>query len=274
MSSLLSRVACVITVSLLACSSATSEQELEPVDADALRALCSDRSVGTMVRGIDVSKWQGDVDWLDVFSSGVSFAYARVSDGTDFVDPKFAENYNGIREHAMVPGAYQFFRPSEDALEQAKLFVKQINDAGGWKPGDMPPVIDVEVTKTTAKKLQTSMRIWIKYVQENLKAKPMIYTFPGMTNLFGGCFLDYPLWIADFGNDDCPRMPDAWADAGEQWTMWQYSERGSNPGIKGYVDLNVFNGNASELKAFLATVPMSDEQSKTVTLATNACTIR
>src|SRR6266545_2185857 len=94
---------------------------------------------GATVPGIDVSKWQGTIDWSAVASSGVVFAFIRVNHGLDDIDEEFAASWSGARRAGVVRGAYQYFLPDEDAVAQADLFLARM---GPLEPGDLPPVLD------------------------------------------------------------------------------------------------------------------------------------
>src|SRR5512140_432888 len=93
------------------------------------------------VEGIDVSEWQGNIDWKAVHASGREFAVIRVADGS-YIDKKFAQNWSGAKAAGMVRGAYQFFRASEDGTTQANILLQHL----GGDIGELAPVADVEVT--------------------------------------------------------------------------------------------------------------------------------
>lgn len=273
------RVFPAVALMVAACSSADAEQnddpELDPLVGSEIpaRTVCGATKSDAQVRGIDVSKYQTSIDWTQVKAAGISFAVARVSDGSTIVDQSFAAHYKGIGDAGLVRGAYQFFRPSQDALTQAKLFVKQINAAGGWREGDMPPMLDIEVTSSPAKKLQTGMVTWIRYVQEQLGVRPIVYTYPSISHIIGGCFLDYPLWIASYLQPDCPAMPDAWVDNSKSWTLWQYSDHGEVPGVLGPVDMNIFNGSEYDFARMRAEAVLKGTSKSLVPLSTVSCRV-
>ncbi len=211
-------------------------------------------ATGETVEGIDVSYFQGKIDWSAVAASGRQFAIARVSDGTTFMDPRFRENWDGIRDAGMMRGAYQFFRPAQSATAQADIMIDAVGTLG---PGDLPPVVDVEVadgqsSATIVSKLQT----WLDRVESAVGRKPMIYAASGFWNTIQGTgqFAGYPLWVANYGVS-CPQMPNTW----NQWTMWQYTDTGRVSGISGNVDLNQFQGTLAELQA-LAGIGDSDPE--------------
>ena len=101
---------------------------------------------GTTTMGVDVSYYQGTVDWAKAKAAGVKFAFLRVSDGTTFRDPKFVQNWANTKTAGVIRGAYQFFRPSQNVNAQADLMIAAL---GTYQPGDLPPVIDVEAWRKT-----------------------------------------------------------------------------------------------------------------------------
>jgi lysozyme len=179
-------------------------------------------------QGIDVSYYQGSIDWSQVAQSGRTFAYARAADGTTFVDPKFLTNYAGIRATGMKAGAYIFFRPEQDPSQQAYILISELDQAY-FKPGDLAPVFDVELTdgvdpSTLVANLQTSINI----VQQSLGVTPIIYTSWGFWNysVNSTAFSGNPLWVANWGVS-CPTVPIGWSS----WVVWQYDDNSIVPGI-------------------------------------------
>jgi lysozyme len=202
--------------------------------------VCRDRGV---LDGIDVSYYQGTIDWPAVAASGQSFAIARINHG-DFMDPKFQENWDAIRSVGMIRGAYQFYEPTMDPAYQAQIVIDAVGPLG---PGDLPVTLDAEVTGGAGPaEIVSSMHAWIDLVEAGTGRKPLIYTgkYFWNDNVGSSDFASYPLWVAQYG-PDCPDLPSAWAD----WAMWQYSSTGSVPGISGDVDLDYFNGTYEQLVA-------------------------
>jgi lysozyme len=238
-------------------SACTGESE-PPVDEQVAEAedamtVCAGPNV---VKGIDVSYYQGTIDWGAVSGAGWRFAITRINDGS-FMDPKFDENWAGIKNAGMIRGAYQFFRPGNDAAEQAQVVIDKVGQLG---PGDLPVTIDVEATDgqsptTIANKITT----WMELVEAGTGKKPIIYTgkYFWQDNVQSGAFSDYPLWHAQYPNAclppndpppacGCANIADQWAT----WTIWQYTSTGSIPGIGTNVDKNVFMGTEDDLIAF------------------------
>lgn len=204
---------------------------------------------GATVSGIDVSRWQGTIDWDAVAGSGLDFAITRIGDGT-YEDPTFPGNYEAIAARGMVRGSYQFFRPAGDALVQADIVVRYLGRLGA---GDLPAVIDVENTPGDALPSQAVMRMqiraWLDRVREGTGKTPMIYTgsYFWDDNVGSPDFTESPLWIAHWGVE-CARLPMGWS----AWAFHQTSDSGSIPGISGNVDTDVFDGTRAELDAFAA----------------------
>lgn len=198
-----------------------------------------------VVTGTDVSVYQGAVDWAQVRDGGQEFAIARVSDGTTHRDSQFAANWNGMRRVGLVRGVYQFFRPGQDAVAQANLLLDQVNAAGGFAADDLPAVLDVESADSqTDSVVRTQMQRWLDRVEEATNKRPIIYTAGYMNGTLGTGFSKYPLWVANY-NVSCPTVPDSWTS----WRFWQFSSTGTLSGITGQVDLDRFNGSATQLRA-------------------------
>jgi len=205
------------------------------------RSRCGGRN---RVRGIDVSKWQGAVDWKRVARAGVRFAFIRVSDGTNPTDPTFATNWQKARAARITRGAYQYFRPDQDPIEQADRLIAQM---GPLRRGDLPPVLDLETSGgKTKRQVVARVRKWIKRVKSATGVDPIIYTNAKSWIEIAGNNRSWrrsPLWVAHFGVR-CPMTPTAW----RRWTFHQHSETGQVGGIRGAVDLNDFNGTRAQLR--------------------------
>ena len=224
---------------------------------------------GPTTFGIDVSRWQSTIDWGPVARDGVKYAIIRVVNGTNTYDQEFVANWTNAREAGILRGAYQYFRPGQDPIEQADHFLSALRAQGDI--GELPPVIDVEETDDQPPSVvRAGVRAWIDHVQTELNVRPMIYTgryFWG-PSVCGGdlavCapFAEYPHWHAQYGTNPidppqhvegrtCPNISDTWP----RWDFWQYGSRGRIDGIGGGqsdVDMNVFNGSYEDLLAFAA----------------------
>lgn len=202
---------------------------------------------GPTVKGIDVSYYQGSVDWPAVAADGVEFAFVRVSDGTTFLDPTFDMNWDGTRAAGVVRGAYQFFRPGEDPIEQADILLDAIGHH--VEPGDLPPVIDVEVSGgLDSGTVSANVQMWIEHVEAEIGRAPIVYTGKYFyQDSVGADLSTYPLWHAQYTGASCPNIADQW----DAWAIWQYDDAGDVAGIGGGVDMNRWNGDRASLDAFL-----------------------
>ena len=195
------------------------------------------------VHGIDVSHHQGEIDWkrLSVATfrdRPINFVFMKATEGGDFVDDSFLQNFVVARECGMVRGAYHFFLPDVPADVQARNFISQVK----LQPGDLPPVLDVEVMgKGGVKQLQQGVSTWLSIVERHYGVAPIIYaSYKFKTKYLDDPLLsNYPYWIAHYYVDDLEYKG--------AWKFWQHTDRGRLEGIDTHVDLNVFNGNLEEL---------------------------
>jgi GH25 family lysozyme M1 (1,4-beta-N-acetylmuramidase) len=210
--------------------------------------VCAD---GPTLTGVDVSFYQETIDWAKVKNAGVSFAFIRVSDGLSYPDSRFAANWAGAKNVGIVRGAYQFFRPNQDPTAQADLLVDAI---GTLAPGDLPPVIDIEATGgQSAATIVARAQVWADRVEARLGVRPIVYTgkYFWQDNVGSSAkFVDHPLWVAQY-TSQCPDLPTPWT----RWAFWQYTDKGSIPGIPGGVDMNRFNGSLADLQALARKAP-------------------
>jgi lysozyme len=203
---------------------------------------------GPRARGIDVSVYQGTIDWAKVAGSGISFAIARVTNGTTILDKTFAQNWAGMQANGVVRGCYQFFRPSEDPIAQADYMIATVNANGGFATGDLPPTLDVETLDgQSASVVAAKAEAWIDHVIAVTGIHPMVYCSPAFWTQIGSPAVGdkVDLWIANWGVTS-PKIPSAW----KAFTFWQHSSTGRVPGISYVVDLDVFNGTVDDLRAY------------------------
>lgn len=197
-----------------------------------------------MVAGIDLSHYNGSVDFTKLPVAELAFAFVKASEGMFTKDPLYAENYSGLKQKQILRGAYHFFYPQLDPQVQASNFLSVVTQLNA---GDLPPVLDVEVSgEQSPSAIAAAMQQWLNTVQQNLGRAPIIYTAAGFWNTaLGGTtsFAAYPLWVAEYTGNFSPHLPNGFAD----YLFWQYSESGSVPGIAGNVDLDQFNGSLADL---------------------------
>jgi GH25 family lysozyme M1 (1,4-beta-N-acetylmuramidase) len=198
------------------------------------------------VYGIDISRWNGPVDFGKVRASGKRFVIAKATEGRLYTDDAYARNRSGAMTAGISFTAYHFAHPDPtpgDATLEADHFVA----VAGLRHGMLVPALDLEsgqLLGTTA--LQTWVKTWLRRVYARLGVKPIIYTTPG----FWQGYMANTSWFADNGyrvvwvahwDASTPATPAAnWG--GHAWTFWQYSSCGTVPGISGCVDLDRFGG--------------------------------
>ncbi len=198
------------------------------------------------IRGIDISHYQKDINWsalkqAKLNSFPIRFVIIKASEGSDLRDSLFRENFANARCHGFVRGAYHFFNPQSDPVRQAQHYFQHVN----LLPGDMPPILDVEKRgKKPLAEFQNDVLRWLEYAHKETGVMPILYTYARFKYdyLRDPRFDKYPLWVARYNM----RL----GYQGE-WVMWQYSEEGCIAGIKGDVDLNLFNGKFSDLQRLL-----------------------
>jgi lysozyme len=208
-------------------------------------AACDDLATGPapegdLVRGIDVSHWQGAIDWRAVEAGGIAFAFAKATEGATHTDPAFAANWAGMGGTRIIRGAYHFFRPQTDPAAQAAHFLRTVQLGAS----DLPPALDVEVTDGVDRAtLVGRVLAWLDAVEQGTGKRPIVYTYQNFHDThLAGSLAGYPLWIARYGGTP-PSVPG--------WRFWQYSDAGSVSGIPAAVDLDWFNGSEAELRTFV-----------------------
>ena len=184
------------------------------------------------LRGIDVSHHQGEIDWVRVRSSGIGFAYIKATEGTDFKDPNFAKNWSAAGAAGIKRGAYHFFLLETSGEAQAANFIETVP----VEKNTLPPAIDLEFSgynrdrRPSLADFQRELYIFRDALMGHYKRIPVIYT----VNDFGKHYLPHDpihyLWIREVLTSPPPF-----------WAIWQFSSRGRIKGIRGYVDLNVWN---------------------------------
>lgn len=199
------------------------------------------------IEGIDISHWQGDIDWPQVGDAGKAFAFMKASEGTTFVDPTYGLNRARARAAGLKVGAYHFAQPGAtlgDATAEADHFLATADISHG----DLPPVLDLErVNGLTPTALQDWAKEFLERIHDRTGVRGAIYTSPNFwKNYVGGsdwfAMNGYRvLWVADWRANPSPEVPASdWAGFG--WTFWQYTSDGTVPGIVGRVDLDRFDG--------------------------------
>ncbi|QRM55929.1 GH25 family lysozyme [Sinorhizobium sp. BG8] len=192
------------------------------------------------VHGVDVSRWQAEIDWAKLRTQGANFAYIKATDGGDHLDPMFRTNWRRANEAGLKRGAYHFFYWCRTAGEQADWFIRNVPK----DPNALPPVIDVEYNAESSCKRRLSrakvlekMQVFMDKLERHYGQRPVIYTAPDFyRDNLSGEFLDYPFWLRSVAAHPSKVYP------GRKWIFWQYSGSGLSHGVDGKIDLNVFHG--------------------------------
>lgn len=194
--------------------------------------------------GIDVSHFQGAINWDMVVRTSVEFAYMKATGGSGFEDPRFQENWHGSRQAGLLRGPYHFFYANESPEQQVEYFLSIV---GQLRSDDLPPMLDVEIPSDSSKdRIQQASLKWLMLVEQKTGRLPIIYSDYSFANQYfdDPVFSKYPLWIAEYGKSS-PDVPPVWREKG--WRIWQHSQTGKVNGISGDVDLDTFNGSPQDL---------------------------
>lgn len=200
---------------------------------------------GYTIHGLDVSHHQGNIDWEQVATTTISrdarveFVFVKATEGKSHLDRKFQRNFRKAGQYGLMRGAYHYFSPEVSGDEQARYFMDNVQ----LEDGDLPPVLDIEeLGALTPKKLRKEALEWLRLTEQRYGATPIIYT--GLK--FKQTYLDtpefrrYPFWIAHYYVKH-PRF-------NGQWKFWQHTDVGRIEGIRGKVDMNVYNGSMYDLR--------------------------
>ena len=201
---------------------------------------------GYQVHGIDISHYQGEIDWnmLKQTRSArfpVRFIFMKSTEGGDYSDKTLQANFDSARAHGFIRGAYHFYNPKTDPVKQADFFIHTVK----LEKGDLPPVLDIEKKGKDTKKLQNDLKVWLRKVEAHYGVKPIIYaSYKFKTKyLTDSVFNAYSYWIAHYYVDSVRYEGD--------WKFWQHTDVGTLPGISEQVDLNIYNGSMNSLDSLL-----------------------
>lgn len=210
------------------------------------------------VHGVDVSRWQGNIDWQTLRSQGANFVYIKATDGGDHLDPMFRKNWDGAHRAGLKRGAYHFFYWCRVASEQADWFIRNVPKV----EGALPPVIDVEYNHLSSckrrlprAKVIEKMQVFMDRLEAHYGQRPIIYTAPDFyeDNLKGE-FKNYPFWLRSVAAHPSKRY------GNRDWVFWQYSGSGLSQGVNGKIDLNVFNGGEKQWWSWVGRVTKSNSR--------------
>lgn len=197
------------------------------------------------VRGVDVSHYQGEIDWRMLAGQNVDFAFIKATEGSSFTDGRFSYNYAEAQAAGIAAGAYHFFSFDSSGAAQAAHFIETVRPCAGM----LPPVIDLEFYGAYAdapiekSAVAAELDAMLSALTEHYGLRPILYaTEEAYGTYLADGYAEYDIWIRDVIAK--PRLAD-----GRAWTFWQYTNRGRLDGYAGeeeFIDLNVFAGTAEE----------------------------
>ncbi len=202
------------------------------------------------VRGVDVSHYQGKIDWAEIRKQDISFAFIKATEGSSYVDPCFEDNFRNAPKAGLRVGAYHFFSFDSPGKTQADNFIAAVRAFDGM----LPPTVDVELYSkyvseppTDTDAIKNELRTLLSALEAEYGKKPVVYvTHKSYELLIRGDFAGYDIWIRDIFRE--PSLSD-----GREWTFWQYTNRGRFNGYEGeerYIDINVFSGSKDEFDSY------------------------
>lgn len=202
--------------------------------------------------GVDVSSYQkwGLAEWQAAFAAGYRFAFIKACEGAS-QDKRFAEHWAHAKAAGLLRGAYGFFHVTYATQPQADALLDILAEHGA---GELPPVIDIEKAYgLTPSHITRDVAEWLDIVHQATEVRPIVYTYASFakSKIIGAHLAESPLWVAHYGVAKPADAP-GW----KRWDFWQFSGSGAIPGIRGKVDLNVYNGTLEELRdAYGVTTP-------------------
>lgn len=200
---------------------------------------------GYEIHGIDISHYQEEIEWDKLRHAMIEgcplrFIIIKSTEGSSIVDECFDDYFYEAREHGFIRGAYHFWSNKSSARDQAYFFLSKVK----LEDGDLPPVLDIEhkPKDRSVEDFQRDVLTWLHIVEDRYHVKPIIYTYHKFKEAYlsAPVFDDYPYWIAHYYVDQ--------VEYKGQWKFWQHTDVGRLPGIKGYVDFNIYNGSYYDLK--------------------------
>lgn len=223
--------------------------------------------VSYRVEGIDVSHWQGEINWKQVArQSNVTFAFTKATEGTDYIDPAFKRNFTQGTGAGIIMGAYHYANPGGKAGGQLAITLDAIAEAihfvnvAGWtvSAGHLRPVLDLENNPQGLSKAQLSLwaNVYLHSVKLLTGYEPLIYTYAWFAFAYlNHSVTQHDLWFARYNKQDSqtggPNDTRYHLGPWEKWAFWQYTDSGSVPGIKGNVDRDVSFGDRAFFDKFV-----------------------
>lgn len=206
-------------------------------------------AAGYDVRGVDVSVYQGEIDWTVLAAQDIDFAYIKATEGSSWVDPQFEANWAGAAGTTLLVGAYHFMSFESSGEKQAAHVIDTVPDGA-----TLPIVVDLEYygeffdAPPSRELVASILDPLLQKLEDHYGTPPMIYATPEAYDRYlAGAYPDNPIWIRSIAGT--PEMKDD-----RDWTLWQYSNRDRLDGYVGeeeYIDMNVYRGTREELAALV-----------------------
>ncbi|MEM1266419.1 MAG: GH25 family lysozyme [Pseudomonadota bacterium] len=197
------------------------------------------------VHGLDVSRWQGEVDWRAVARAGVAFTFIKATEGGDHTDPMFEAHWTGAGRAGIARGAYHYYYFCRTPEEQAEWFMAHVPRSANA----LPHVLDLEWTPTSrtcpyrpeGAVIQAAADRFLDILESHYGRRPIVYTTPDFYRETGiGRLRGTEFWLRSVAGHPSETY------RGAAWTFWQYTGTGIVPGVDGPVDINAFNGSPAE----------------------------
>lgn len=244
-----SAVAGLVAVALAACASGGGLYGAIPGDNRPHAAV--DRARTMPIQGIDVARYQENVDFRTARDAGIHFVFMKATEGKDYIDPNFRLNWQRAQDAGMPRGAYHFMTWCSTAAEQAAWFMQNVPA----DPSALPPVLDLEWNNHSSCKVKPSkadamekIRVMLDAMERHTGKLPIIYTDMNFhRDILQGEYLPNTFWLRSTAAEPHERYHN------RPWTFWQYTQTGVVRGVKGEVDRNVFYGSQEDWLMFLWT---------------------
>ncbi|MEP1208608.1 MAG: GH25 family lysozyme [Rhizobiaceae bacterium] len=204
------------------------------------------------VHGIDISRYNTDIDWRRTKKEGVAFAFIKATEGKDDVDPSFKNSWRSAKRVGIPRSAYHFYYFCATPEAQANNYIRNVpkSDSG------LPPILDVEwnpdsptcTKRPPASTVVNRLGRWLRKIEAHYGQKPIIYTTPDFyeANFASGALPGYQYWLRSV------KAEPKYIYGKRPWVFWQYTGTGKIPGIKGKVDINAYRGSRADWKKWLA----------------------
>ncbi len=198
------------------------------------------------IRGVDLSHYQGNIDWTVLSEQGIDFAYIKATEGSSHEDSQFQKNWSEASATDLRIGAYHFFSFESSGLTQAENYISKVCEVDNM----LPPAVDVEpygqyveLASDNTTVLE-NLRLWLQTIENYYGVKPIIYTTQAYYDTIQSHFSEYDIWIRSVFTAPSKKI---------SWKIWQYSNRMRVDGYYGderYIDMNAFSGTKEEFEAY------------------------